>query len=117
MPTSPPTRCSDPECHELTTQGRCEQHQRKAWANRSKAWGKGSTRRWRELRARVLDDEPDCRRCGRPSTEVDHIRPLSEGGSKWDRANLQALCADCHDVKSAEDRRRRTRPEGSRLTS
>jgi len=42
--------------------------------------------------------------------------PLSQGGSKWDSANLQTLCGDCHEVKSDQDRRQRTHPEGSRLT-
>ncbi|MFE9845785.1 HNH endonuclease [Streptomyces goshikiensis] len=117
MPTSPPTRCGDPECQELTTQGRCEAHQRKAWANKSKAWGSGSTRKWREFRARQLDREPQCRWCGSTaSLEVDHIIPLSQQGSKWDPANVQTLCATCHDVKDDQDRRQRTHPEGSRLT-
>ncbi|MCD9196063.1 HNH endonuclease [Streptomyces albireticuli] len=109
MPTSPPTRCSEGGCHELTTTGRCERHTRKAWANKSKAWGAGSTRKWRTRRAQQLADEPHCRRCGTKATQVDHIVPLSEGGSQWDQANLQSLCADCHELKSAEDRRRRTR--------
>lgn len=117
MPTSPPSRCTEGGCHELTTEGRCDEHKPKAWANRSDAWGKGSTRKWRSFRAKRLEDEPQCRRCGRRATEVDHIIPLSEGGSKWDAANCQSLCDDCHDVKSDEDRRRRTRIEGSRLTS
>lgn len=117
MPTSPPTRCGDPECQELTTQGRCELHQRKAWANRSKAWGSGSTRKWREARARQLDHEPQCRWCGsRERLEVDHVLQLAEGGSKWDAANLQTLCKACHELKSAQDRRNRTYPDGSRLT-
>ncbi|MFJ3507811.1 HNH endonuclease [Streptomyces luteogriseus] len=117
MPVAPPSRCADPECQELTTEGRCEAHRRKAWANRSKSWGSGSTRKWREARKRQLAEEPNCRRCGAKATQVDHVVPLSEGGSKWDPANWQSLCGDCHDVKSAEDRRRRTRIDGSRLTS
>jgi 5-methylcytosine-specific restriction endonuclease McrA len=118
MPEAPPSRCSEPSCYELTASGRCEQHQRKPWANKSKAWGSGSTRKHRKWRADRLAEEPQCRRCGaRTNLQVDHIVPLSEGGSRWDPANAQTLCADCHDVKSAEDRRRRTRIEGSRLTS
>lgn len=31
--------------------------------------------------------------------EIDHIKPLSEGGSN-DTSNLQALCLMCHRVKS-----------------
>lgn len=114
MPIAPPTRCSAPECYELTTEGRCEQHQRKAWANRSKAWGAGSTRKWRAFRDAHIASA--CRWCGKESDlQLDHIIPLSLGGSKWDPANVQTLCSGCHDVKSAQDRRDRTREGGSRL--
>ena len=59
-------------------------------------------------RAQVLAEEPLCRLCleaGRtsPSEVVDHIRPLSEGGSD-ERSNKQALCHSCHDAKSAAER-------------
>lgn len=65
---------------------------------------------WGALRARVLREEPTCRRCGRASTEVDHIVPRAEGGGH-DRANLQGLCAVHHREKSAaEARRGRGRP-------
>ncbi|MFI0914319.1 HNH endonuclease [Streptomyces abikoensis] len=110
MPTAPPSRCSEPGCTELTTNGRCDAHTRRAWANRSAAWGSGSTRKHRRWRADRLSEEPECRRCGATKElQVDHIVPLSEGGSRWDPANAQALCATCHEIKSAEDRRRRTR--------
>lgn len=118
MPMSPPTRCGDPECQELTTEGRCKAHQRKAWANRSKAWGKGSTHKWRAFRAQRLEAEPQCRWCASERhLEVDHIVPLSEGGSKWDAGNVQVLCKACHELKSDQDRRRRTRPDGPGLTA
>jgi 5-methylcytosine-specific restriction enzyme A len=56
------------------------------------------------LRQQVRDEEPLCRRClaegrTRATAEVDHIRPLSRGGSN-DRSNLQGLCAPCHLAKS-----------------
>jgi 5-methylcytosine-specific restriction endonuclease McrA len=35
--------------------------------------------------------------------EVDHAKPLFEGGSN-DESNLQALCAQCHRVKSVQER-------------
>jgi 5-methylcytosine-specific restriction protein A len=117
MPDAPPSRCAEPECQELTTKGRCEAHKRKAWANRSEAWGSGSTRKWREFRAARLVAEPQCRWCGsKKDLEADHILPLSQGGSKWDPDNVQTLCESCHEVKSDQDRRQRTHPEGSRLT-
>jgi len=59
-------------------------------------------------RAQVLIEEPLCRICiaqGRPtaSVVVDHIRPLSEGGTD-ERSNKQGLCDPCHDAKSAAER-------------
>jgi len=59
-------------------------------------------------RAQVLAEEPFCRFCLRRGLEVgsdrvDHIRPLSEGGSD-ERSNKQALCDPCHDAKSAAER-------------
>lgn len=117
MPTAPPSRCTDPGCYTLTTQTKCDDHKRKPWATRSKAWGKGSTRKWRSFRAERLKAEPRCRWCGsKQHLEVDHIKPLSEGGSKWDPDNCQSLCETCHEIKSEQDRRNRTRIEGSRLT-
>lgn len=47
--------------------------------------------------------------CAGKATEVDHILPVSEGGTD-DLANLRAVCAPCHRVKSlAEARRARER--------
>lgn len=104
MPTAPPSRCTDPECHDLaTTNGRCDAHQRPPWQQRSKAWGKGSTTAWRRFRRDQLRREWLCRHCGTKATEVDHIRPLSQGGAKWDPGNVQSLCSDCHDAKSEAD--------------
>lgn len=56
----------------------------------------------------MRSEEPLCRVClaeGRVSAtaEVDHIVPLSEGGSGR-RDNLQGLCGDCHDAKSKAER-------------
>lgn len=50
---------------------------------------------WRTMRARVLREEPVCAvaGCNRPSTTVDHIIPLSLGGPRVLRSNLQGMCA------------------------
>lgn len=65
-------------------------------------WSKGSDRRWRKLRARKLADEPRCEPClvkglVTVATEVHHVLPISEGGAKYDYANLQSVCSDCQD--------------------
>lgn len=69
----------------------------------SRSWAGGSTRRWRKFRALILErDGYRCQvpkggaPCGAHATHVDHIRPLADGGSKWDPANARAACAPCN---------------------
>ena len=38
----------------------------------------------------------------RPSVEVDHIIPVSQGGTD-ERDNLQGACHDCHEEKTCND--------------
>ena len=86
-----------------------------------------SHRRYRQLRARVRRDHPLCAHCAAhgltvAGTDVDHIIPLAHGGRLMDRANLQHLCAACHDAKTQQQHPRRragatihgdlVRPEG-----
>lgn len=56
-----------------------------------------------KMRMVVLIEEPVCMICGRkPSTQVDHINPVSKGGTDR-RDNLQGLCDECHDEKTRKD--------------
>ncbi|KQN37017.1 hypothetical protein ASG37_04985 [Sphingomonas sp. Leaf407] len=62
-----------------------------------------------KLRTQVRMEEPMCRVClaagrTRATEEVDHIKPLSAGGSN-DRSNFQGLCKPCHFEKSAREKR------------
>lgn len=119
MPTGSMTRCPAPGCTALVPRGYCPEHARPAWANKPSSWSRGAgDARWRRLRARVLREEPRCRACGAPSTEADHIRPISLQGARWDRANLQGLCKACHKVKTQREsinaRRARGRESRSR---
>ena len=64
-------------------------------------------------RRRILAEQPLCREClkvGRvtASVIVDHIMPLSEGGSD-ERINKQGLCEEHHDAKSKAERMRAAR--------
>lgn len=66
-------------------------------------------RAWMEIRARVLQDQPLCVHCKRAgilrvATEVDHITPLSMGGTDAE-GNLQSLCTPCHSKKTASEAR------------
>jgi 5-methylcytosine-specific restriction protein A len=63
---------------------------------------------WRSARAALLREEPLCRVCragGRlaPATVVDHVRPIKDGGARFDAANLQPLCPPCHNRKTARE--------------
>ena len=62
-------------------------------------------RRWAAARRAALDrDGWRCQQCGRAGRlEVDHIRPIFEGGPVYELANLQALCVACHVRKSRAD--------------
>lgn len=62
------------------------------------------------IRERVLfRDNYTCRICGRVTMdlEVDHIVPLHLGGAESD-SNRQAICSECHKVKSEKEREERS---------
>lgn len=65
--------------------------------------------RWKaELRPAYLAAHAICQHCAergsvRAGHHVDHIQPISKGGDPWDWHNLQTLCQDCHNRKTAED--------------
>ena len=61
----------------------------------------GSTRQWRNTRARVLyRDRWICQTCGAGAAHVDHITPVLFGGTD-DESNLQASCERCNLGKGA----------------
>ena len=65
---------------------------------------------WMKIRARILRRDKglcqECQRNGRlrEATQVDHITPLHRGGQDND-ANLEAICANCHDAKTSSEMR------------
>lgn len=112
MPYAPPSRCTDPECHEFATKrGRCDTHQPTPWRGRAdKASRYGITSgRWRTLKRQVTArDHGCCYLCGAeppedpeaPGHELDHIVPIFEGGAREDLDNLGLACVRCHQIKS-----------------
>jgi 5-methylcytosine-specific restriction protein A len=60
-----------------------------------------------QIRA-VMERDVHCVACGALGTDIDHIRPVSEGG-QTEMDNLQLLCHPCHIEKSRADWRIRTR--------
>lgn len=96
------TLCAEPGCCAPVQRGRCAAHVRPS------RWGQGNRggQRSSAMRERVLREEPVCHYCGSaPSVEVDHDRPLAEGGSS-ERANLHGACSACHRDKTARESRR-----------
>lgn len=61
--------------------------------------------KWQRMRnAALLAGQAACAKCGRvhPSNQIDHVVPLEQGGSN-DPANLQVLCVECHQAKTAAE--------------
>ena len=72
------------------------------------------SRQWRRIRAAVLQRQPLCVHClrvgrHREADEVDHIRPRHKGGGD-EAHNLQGLCVDCHERKTAQEARIHVKP-------
>lgn len=58
---------------------------------------------WAKTARRILRrDGHRCYKCGGEATEVDHVRPASQGGTD-DHENLAAICAACHRRKTAAE--------------
>lgn len=108
MPLKPPHLCA---CGKIVAAGvRCAcQAERRAEADRRRpsASARGYTSTWQKARAAFLEDHPFCRRCGKPATVVDHIRPHRGNAALfWDRSNWQPLCNHHHNsAKQREERR------------
>lgn len=80
-------------------QGRCSAcaAKRQPWAgNRPTAYQRGYNSAYRSARIETLKRDPICTMCGMaPSTQADHIVPLSRGGSN-EAGNLRGVCARCN---------------------
>lgn len=105
MPARPRSRCTEPRCPNLTERpGRCPECRREA-DRRLKGrhtWRDYGPRHQR-LRRQLLREQPTCQACKTaPATIADHVIPLRNGG-RTERANLQALCAPCHNRKTARE--------------
>lgn len=96
--------CLEQGCPDLVYKGRCAKHTR---STREERWGKDlyQSAVWRGLRRLVRREQPFCAvpGCNNPTTDVDHIVALRDGGEPFDRANLQGLCKKCHSEKTAKE--------------
>lgn len=121
MPIKPLRPCKHIGCRELTRDGYCMQHllaKQEKEVDKRKEYDKQrrpsyhqwySGRQWRVLRMHCLKCNPLCAICKQhdkltPATVVDHI--ISHKGNVsmfFDTNNLQSLCKQCHDVKTAKE--------------
>lgn len=60
--------------------------------------------RWRRAQTE-LRDRYDLPEFTNRAFHVDHITPLSQGGHPFDESNLQTLCRECHEAKTADENR------------
>lgn len=71
-------------------------------------------RAWMAMRDQVFTrDCMTCQSCGRITSvpQCDHIIPLWAGGADV-MSNLQTLCVECHDQKTAEEAAERAKKQG-----
>jgi len=71
-----------------------------------------NTGRWQKVRKIQLERSPLCS-CGAPAAHAHHVKPLSDHPELcYSMANLQSLCAACHErhhTEHATDNTRETR--------
>lgn len=84
------------------------QPERKAHANRRNDNSFYQLSAWRKASHAYRKAYPLCAECERqgrttPAQMVDHIKPLADGGAAFDWNNLQALCNQCHAIKSGKE--------------
>lgn len=101
------TYCSSPGCGNLTKREKCPICRKRAEARRGTPAARGYNAAWRRIRIAFLAAHPYCVTdgCNGIATEVDHIRPLSQGGTN-DWSNLRAMCKRCHSRRTAKDQSR-----------
>lgn len=100
MPSAAPRACG------VCGRAGCTDHRRVAW-QQTAPYKRIRGRALQKARADLFRAEPLCRECsrsGRVELAVirDHIKPLAEGGTD-DPSNIQPLCGECSDRKTAAE--------------
>ncbi len=65
-----------------------------------------NTRRWVRLRTKRMSESPftcESPNCPALANVLDHIIPITKGGSIWDRRNHQKLCDRHHNIKRGRE--------------
>jgi 5-methylcytosine-specific restriction protein A len=63
------------------------------------------TYEWRRYSEQYRREHSECAACGTTdgTMHLDHIVPVSQGGSMWDVRNFQTLCNSCHSIKTKRE--------------
>jgi len=115
MAIRPKKPCNRPGCRQLVNGPYCKEHtkliKKKDWQRidrtRESSTKRGYGYKWKKARDGFLKHNPLCVQCLREGLTVaagvvDHIVPhKGDMNLFWDRSNWQALCAPCHNRKSA----------------
>ena len=112
MPKLPPRPCTYPGCTAMQIKrGYCQQHQDNGGWQKRTDYGRIKGPKWKAIKRRIMERDgwlcQVCKSSGKLSTatEVDHVNPLSLGGTDADD-NLQAICQSCHKRKTASEAHR-----------
>ncbi|MCP4988411.1 MAG: HNH endonuclease [Colwellia sp.] len=70
--------------------------------------------RWRRLRNQFIRHNPICKHCEERNIVtsayiIDHKIEIEDGGDPWDPDNLQSLCLPCHNTKTGQEKKKRSR--------
>lgn len=106
MPNKPLRLCTYPGCNQLVASGRCEKHtkqeQQRYDRQRGSAADRGYDYRWAKFREIYMRSHPLCVMCQHEgyiikADLIHHIKPLDQGGSKYDEDNLMSVCQMHHE--------------------
>ena len=95
-------------CHTIVT-GPCPTCSVGWTARKPKSWAKGGDRRWRQVRAQRLAIEPNCRTCGAPADQVDHLDGTDYATQRYDLDKTRSLCTPCHRIRTSKQGNRASR--------
>ena len=105
--------CNYPGCNVLSSNTRCDIHtkakRQEQESRRESSSKRGYNSRWQKARLTYIKHNPLCVHClaegiTKLATDVDHIIPHK--GSQalfWQTSNWQALCHECHSIKTATE--------------
>lgn len=63
-------------------------------------------RPYRRVRAQVLAEDDTCWICGKAGADtIDHLLPISKGGSLLDKSNLKPACSACNSARGNGSKR------------